>query len=211
MALDSYTNLKASVADWLNRGDLAAVIPDYIAMAEAQIGRRLVKDGPVREMMGRSDATIATEFVALPTDFLGARAFYLGANYLPLEYVDPEEIVRRKTLYPSVSGDPQVYSVVGGQFQFWPWSAGTFTGELTYWKRIPALSGSNATNWLLTTHPDAYLYGSLLQAAPYLREDDRVAVWEAAFGTILADIVAADKIARTSTNLGIQPVPGGTP
>ena len=41
MALSTYTELKASVADWLNRTDLTSVIPDFIALAEAQIERTL--------------------------------------------------------------------------------------------------------------------------------------------------------------------------
>jgi hypothetical protein len=59
MALDSYANLKSAVGDWLNRADLSAVIPDFIAMAEAQLSRRLVMDGPVREMMGRAGRAAA--------------------------------------------------------------------------------------------------------------------------------------------------------
>ena len=86
MALDSYAGLKAAVGDWLNRADLAAVIPDFIAMAEAQLSRRLVMDGPVREMMGRSDAVIDSEFTALPGDFLGLRALHLAGARAPLAF-----------------------------------------------------------------------------------------------------------------------------
>jgi hypothetical protein len=67
MSLDgTYAGLQASVADWLNRADLTAVVPDFIAMAEAQISRRLLMDGPVRMMMGRSDATVTAEFTDVP-------------------------------------------------------------------------------------------------------------------------------------------------
>lgn len=212
MALDgTYAGLQASVADWLNRSDLTALVPDLIAMATGQISDRLLKDGPIREMMGRSDATINAEFITVPTDFRGNRSFYLGANYLPLEYVDPEEIVRRKTLYPSQDGDPQAYTVVGGQFQFWPWNGSTFSGEIAYWKAIPALSVSNTSNWLLTRRPDIYLTAALTNSAPYLADDERLNVWGTMAATGIADLVGADKISRTSTNLGLQPVPGGTP
>lgn len=211
MALDSYAPLQTTIGNFLNRADLTSVIPDFITLAEGQIERRLMKDGPIREMMGRSDATINAEFIAVPTDFQGARAFYLAANYLPLDYVDPEEIVKRKTLYPRISGDPQCFSVVGAQFQFWPWNAGTFTGELTYWKRIPALSNTNTTNWLLTAHPDIYLYTSLVQSAPYLKDDSRLSVWGTLAATALDDLIGADKVARTAPHLSVGIVPGGTP
>ena len=39
MALSNYTELKASIADFLNRDDLTSVIPDFITLAESQINR----------------------------------------------------------------------------------------------------------------------------------------------------------------------------
>lgn len=72
MALDgSYDGLRASIADFLNRGDLTAAIPDFVTLAEGQIARYLVKNGPVRQMMGRSDATLDEEYETLPDDFMG--------------------------------------------------------------------------------------------------------------------------------------------
>lgn len=211
MALDTYANLQTSIGTFLNRADLTSIAPDFIALAEAQITRRIVKDGPVRQMMGRSDATINSEFVSLPNDFLGARAMILDGADNPLEFVEPEEIVRRKALYPNETGDPQIYTVVGGEFQFWPWVSGSYDGELTYWKSIPALSVSNTTNWLLTAYPDIYLYTSLLNSAPYLRDDPRLTVWGSLAEAAIADLIRADKLARTSTHLAISPVLGGTP
>jgi hypothetical protein len=197
MALDgTYSGLKASVASTLARGDLTASIPDFIAMAEAQISRRLVKDGPVADMMGRSDATITSEFVTVPADFMGARAIYLAGDTNPIEFVEPEKIIERKALYPNKSGAPSVFSVVGREFQFWPWTGGTYAAELTYWKRLPALSDTNTSNWLLRQYPDAYLYGACLQSAPYLKDDDRLTVWAGLLEAILADIVGADRVVR---------------
>jgi hypothetical protein len=209
----TFTGLQASVADWLNRSDLTAQIPDFVALAEAQIGRRLLKDGPVRRMMCRTDATVAAEFVAVPADFMGSRGLYLGGALTALEFVEPEKIVERKALYPTQDGDPTVYTVVGGEFQFWPWTGlGTYAAELTYWQRIPALATlNNQANWLLTLHPDAYLYGTLLQSAPYLKNDTRLQTWGTILETILGDIVAADKIERMAPHLAMAFRPGGTP
>ena len=41
MALSNYTELQASVADFLNRGDLTSVIPDFIKMTESELNRVL--------------------------------------------------------------------------------------------------------------------------------------------------------------------------
>lgn len=211
MALDTYSALQISVGGFLNRTDLATVIPDFIAMAEAQLSRRLIKDGPVREMLGRSDATINAEFISVPSDFMGAKAVYLAPNYHPLDFISPEEIVQRKTLYPNISGPPRAFSVVGGQLQFWPWGGSTFSGELTYWKRIPALSDVAPTNWLLAAHPDIYLYTALIQSAPYLKDDDRLTVWGTIADTGVTDLIGADKVSRSAPHLGVGIVSGGTP
>lgn len=211
MALDSYSALQAAIADFLNRSDLTAAIPSFITLAEAQINRRLMKDGPVRQMMGRSDATINAEFISVPSDYMGAKAIFLAPNYRPLAIISPEDLISRKTLYPNESGDPVAFAVVGGQLQFWPWCGGTFSAEMTYWKRIPALSDAAPTNWLLAEHPDIYLYTALIQSAPYLKDDARLQVWGTLAQTCLDDLVQADKTARSAPNMGVGIVPGGTP
>src|SRR6185437_725942 len=125
--------------------------------------------------------------------------------------LSPEEVVQRKTLYPSASGDPRAFSVVGGEIQFWPWSGGTFSAEMTYWKKIPALSDAAPTNWLLAGHPDIYLYTALIQSAPYLKEDARLSTWGTLAEAGVQDLVGADRTARSAPHLGVGIVPGGTP
>lgn len=211
MALANYAAVKTAVADELNRTDLSdTTLSLWIGLAEEQAEARLVDEGPVRQMMLRSDATINSEYIAIPNDFIAARAFYLTGSLNPLEFVDPEEINRRKALYPNETGDPQVWALVGSEFRFWPWaSGGSYSGELTYWQKIPVLSDSNTTNWLLTAHPSAYLYGALAQSGGYLKTD--ATGYLTAFQAVLSLIIAADKLARTSTHLAVSPVLGGTP
>lgn len=212
MALDSYANLQTSIAGWLNRADLTAAVPDFITLAEAQISRRLLMQGPVRRMMAKAAITVATEFVNVPADFMGVRTIYLTEdNSVQLQYCTPDEINQKKAETSQLTGNPQFFTIVGGQYQFFPAPQTSVTGEQTYWQRIPALSVSNTTNWLLAINPDAYLYGSLLQAAPYLKDDARVTTWGTFLETILADICAADRIERDSTFQAIPNVPGGTP
>lgn len=212
LTLASYSDLLAFAAVTLNRTDLTDYIPGWVAMAEGQITDRLIADGPVRQMMGRSDATIDDEYIAVPEDFEGARAIYLAPNYKPLDFISPEEIVQRKTLYPNESGDPQAFTVVGEELQFWPWGGGgSFTGEMTYWKRIPPLTSNNTSNWLLERRPDVYLYTTLIQSAPFLKADERLAVWGGLAQTGLADMVRSAKASRTAPHLSVGIVAGGTP
>lgn len=211
MALATYADIKTEVAVELNRTDISdTTLTRWIAMAESQAETQFMANGPVRQMMGRSDATIASEFIALPTDFLGAIAIYLASNYRPLDFISPEEIVKRKTLYPNASGDPTAFSVVDGELQFWPWTTGgSFTGEMTYWKKIPPLSNTNTSNWLLAAKPDAYFYGTCAQSGGYLMRD--MSGYLAASQAIIAGIIQADKASRTAPHLSVGIVAGGTP
>lgn len=214
MALAIYSDLKASIAGWLNWSDLTAAIPDFIALAEAQISRRLVMMGPVRAMMGRSDSTISSEFAAVPIDFMGARTINFAEDRTRLlEYCLPEEINRKKSFGGGTTGMPRFFSVVGGEFQFFPapGSGISYVAELTYWKRVPSLSDAAPANWLLNLHPDAYLYGALLQSAPYLKDDARIQSWGTFFETILSDIAAADRVERDSTFQTVPYLAHGAP
>lgn len=212
MSLASYSDLKASIGDWLNRADLTAAIPDFISLAEAQMNRRFVAEGPVRQMVARADATISTEFGTVPDDFMGTRAFYMNATpTLQLIYCEPEQILQRKAQTTQLTGCPRYFSVVGGEFQFFPAPSQAYSAELTFYQRIPALSVSNTTNWLLTLHPDAYLYGALAQSAPYLKDDARLAGWVQIYQAILSDIIQSNKIERTAPFLAVPDVAGTTP
>ena len=61
---------------------------------------------------------------------------------------------------------------------------------MLYRASVPALSDSVTTNWLLTSAPDAYLYGALLQAAPYLSDDNRIGVWGSLYENAITELNA---------------------
>ncbi len=64
---------------------------------------------------------------------------------------------------------------------------------LHYWRKIPALSATNADNWLLLKYPDLYRYASLQFAEPFLKNDSRVALWSSAAESILAEVETHDE------------------
>ena len=197
MALTTYAELKTSVGDWLNRSDLTTAIPDFISLAEAQIERNL----RTRQMIVRSTASLSTEYSAVPDDFLEAKTFKLDTNPpTPLQFETIDSMDNLSTVY-TASGKPAYFSVVGGQFRFVPTPDTTYTGELTYYAKLSKLSASNTTNWLLTAAPDIYLYGSLMQAAPYLQDDARITVWAALYKNGLEELKLADD--RSSTSGGV--------
>jgi hypothetical protein len=174
MALSTYAELKASVADWLNRSDLTSAITDFVSLAEAQMERDL----RTRQMIVRANATINTEYSALPDDYLEAKSFKLtGTNPIsPLVFQTINAMDDMQVSYTS-SGQPKYLCVIGGQIRVLPTPDTSYVSELIYYAKLSKLSASNTTNWLLTLSPDVDLYGSLLQAEPYLQDDARIQVW----------------------------------
>jgi hypothetical protein len=67
-----------------------------------------------------------------------------------------------------------------------------------YYAKIPTLSDSVTTNWLLTYHPDIYLYGALLHSAPYLKEDERASTWAALYSAAVARVNTASSRSTAS-------------
>ena len=182
MALNNYTALQASVADWLNRADLTAQIPDFILLAETQLNRQL----RTRDMLARQYTSATSQYLALPSDYAGIKSIQLNTSPVTrLDYAPPESMADRLNTHSI--GKPQIYTIVNNQIELAPAPDATYELEIVYWQRLPALA-SNSTNWLLTKHPDVYLYGSLLQAAPYLRDDDRIQVWQGLQQAALNDI-----------------------
>lgn len=192
MALSNYTELQASVADFLNRGDLTAVIPDFIKMTESELNRVL----RTREMSVRTQGPISKQYVKLPVDFLGLRNIELMTSPVTvLEYRNLQNLDAHRAI--DASGKPIFYSIMQNNIEFAPVPDSEYTLEIVYYQALPALA-DNTTNWLLDSHPDIYLYGSLMQSAPYLQADERIGVWAGKFQQILEQLKTSDEKARFS-------------
>ena len=73
-------------------------------------------------------------------------------------------------------GQPRYFTIFGGELELFPTPDAAYTLEMVYRRLIPPLA-LNASNWLLINHPDAYLYGALMEAEPYMKNDQRIATW----------------------------------
>jgi hypothetical protein len=197
MALTTYTELKSSLADWLNRTDLTSAIADFISLAEAQMERQL----RTRQMIVRANATFAAaaEYGTVPDDFLETKSIKLDTNPVTsLSFQTIEAMDQLSNTTYLSSGKPLYFTVVGNQFRLLPIPDGEYTAELVYYAKLTKLSSTVATNFLLTQAPDVYLYGSLLQAAPYLQDDARISVWSSLYLAGLEQLQVADDRGSTS-------------
>lgn len=198
MAITTYSELKSSVADWLNRDDLTSVIPDFIALSEAQYNRSIRH----RNMIVRSRASIDARYSATPPDWIQTVQLILLTNPVqPLNFITNEEINKRRAASSAVSR-PNSFTHVGTEIAVYPAPDSTYEGELVYYGKIPALSDSNTTNWLLDLSPDIYLYGSLIQATPYLRDDERLPMISSLYQRMIEDMNISNE--RTSGQTSTQ-------
>lgn len=179
MSLASYSDLVTAVGDWLDRDDLADRAPDFIRLAEARLNRLL--EDPDMEVISSSVA--AGDATALPADF-GSMVSISDGVGRQLKAIGPVEFAG---IDRSISGTPIYYTLEDNSISFAPANA-TAAIRMVYRRTIPALSVSNTTNWLLDRAPDAYLYGSLVQAEAFLAEDDRLGTWKSAFDEAIDEL-----------------------
>ncbi len=199
MALTNYTEIKSAVAEWLDRTDLTSNIPDFISLAEARINRDL----RIRAMETRSKATTTTSdrYIKLPTAYLQMRNIQLNTDPVtPLEFISLEMLDR---LYGSnTTGKPIAYSIVGEEFQVAPIPDAAYEIEVAYYKKFDTLgdgTGSTVTsNWLTLNAPDVLLYASLLEAEPFIKNDERIQVWLTGYENAIRKITDADDRDRHS-------------
>jgi len=200
MSISTYSELQSAVADFLNRDDLAAVVPTFISLAEARINRELRHF----DMEARSSLTIDGRYVDVPADWaetVRIHATFSGTTY-DLELISQNDMAQMRESGADATGRPQFYALTAGQIEVFPTPGESYTGEIVYYARIPSLSDGNTTNWLLTKYPDIYLYGALVHSAPYLDEDARAQTWAALYQSAVdAANMESDKARFSGTGL----------
>jgi hypothetical protein len=196
MAIGTFAELKTAAANWLDRSDLTDRIPEFITLAEARFNRVLrIRD---METVSTAISTAAgTREYDLPTGFVQMREFHLTTDPItPLSYITPE--IMSRIWAGSSRGKPEVFTVIADKVRLGPNPDAVYTTSMLYYKKITALSDSATTNDMLTNSPDIYLYGTLLEATPFIMQDERVGLWLAAFEKAVADIQNQDNKDRHS-------------
>ena len=197
MALTTYTELKASLADFLNRDDLTTVIPDFITLAESQINRDVRHWKMEARASGQQSG--GDEYMQIPADWVESIRLHLtGSGTSAVNLISRDAMADKRQKNEDTSGTVMYYTHADGQFQLYPTPSADTDFELLYIQKLDALSGSNADNWLLLDSPDVYLYGALLHSAPYLAEDERVAVWAQMYAASVQRLNEASESARFS-------------
>ena len=184
----TYAQLQTEIANWLDRSDLTARIPTFIELAEANFNRVIRQP----DMITKNDSfSISGRYTTLPTDTLEIVRIVLDLTpVIVLEYMTPEELSERRITLTG-TGKPYYFTIIGGstnQLEVLRSPDSTYTASIIYYTRIAALTDSATTNWLLTNHPDIYLFGALVQAEPYLKNDERMPMWTSMLDKALNDL-----------------------
>jgi hypothetical protein len=177
MTIATLGDLLSQVAAHLNRANLTAQIPLFVQLAEARIyygsEEQPFPSQPLRvaAMEQSAYATIASQYVELPCDYLAHRRLYLdGSPVKELKFYTPQDFWKKWDA--TITGCPKAFTIEGVNMAIGPVPDGTYTGRLLYYRKFPALAASTDTNWILTNTPGIYLWGALLEAYRFIRNSD---------------------------------------
>ena len=186
----TYSELKTSIANYLNRSDLTSDIDTFIDNVEAELNRRL----RTKDMIKRATATADSQYLTVPTDWLEAINVEITANnFSPLFQQSIESLDVYRKANNNSTGQPIYYAMVDDSIELAPSPDSSYTLQLTYYAKISALSDSNTSNFVSASHPDVYLYGALKHASIYLMEDERIPMFTQQFEKALEEMRLAQE------------------
>lgn len=195
MAITTYAELQTAVQKWAAKSEstFIATIPDFITVAETEINNLL----RTADMETRATATTTAgeAYLPVPDNFGGMRRLAItGDGGNPLEAVTPQYIDRK--YLNKANGQPCVFTVEDNLIRVGPTPDSAYSLEISYFKEVPALTDAEPTNWLLTSHPNVYLFGALKEAKPFLMDDARIPLWESKFDTAISRLQNRDRFDR---------------
>jgi len=190
----TYDSLVENIQSYLNRTDTATLekIPLFIMLAEQIIASQI-------KFLGNLTVNSSTMVAGQPIIDKPAR-WHKTVSMNVLVDGEHQPVLLRKYEYlreyapdATVTGTPVYY----GDYDYTHWLVAptpdiAYTFEVLYYERIQPLDSSNQTNWFTTYAPQALLYGSLLQAMPFLKNDERMPLWQQNYDLIMQTLKQED-------------------
>lgn len=201
MTIESYDDLQARMAKYLKRQDLNDLIPDFIMLAEEYFNDAVYTRARRQTFL----YTPTGYLLALPSDWERVIDVWYDGRQLEFRGAG-NNTAYSGAVNPSAFG---IYQIVGNSLAF---SANTASLgaklQVDYYNSLEPLSDTNESNWLLEDSPGTYLYGSLTQAAIYMRDDTRLALWQSLRDQAIQSSVDADEKSKTPVDGPLQIVAG---
>lgn len=200
MALSTFSDLTSAIADWLERGDLTARIPDFITLAESRLNREL----GIRSLESDAALTgvIGSRFIPLPAGFREAQNLWINRDSgqrETLRFTMPE-----LTLADTSPSEPRSWSIDGSNIAFERPCDQAYSFTL---RKVGGLSISESapTNLVLTNYPDLYLFGALTEAGTFLRDNELFTISDGRFQVALKEAKAKEARSKSLTTLSTEP------
>lgn len=196
--ITNYTTLSTAVGDYLARSDLSGFIPNFIQNWEERFYRQPRNWGAWMETA--YSGTVASDVIAVPSDFLAWKVVNVGGSLK--HKLQPVSLPMLYERYPrTTSGFPVWIARNGANFEFGPKPDSDYAVTGVYYAKQTVLrTDADGANWLTTNAPDLLLYGALLEAEPFLKNDARVALWHGFHDRALQDY--RDFLKATDTSGG---------
>lgn len=183
MAVGTVAEIKTAAADWLNRSDLSSQIDDFYSLALIEATRKLeTKIGTVvtEKTITASEATAKRFFE--PSDSLDIISI-TDSKGNPLTEVTYEEY----RAYTDTSGSPMVYARAESYIYIGPPPAENDVFTI----QSKALNASAYASYQASGSSfisDILLYGILMHAYVFLKDDNRVALFKQKFDELILDV-----------------------
>lgn len=203
-AVMTYDSLVDDISSYLERTDTATIqkIPQFIMLAEQVIASELKFLGNLKVVtsnMVASESVIDKparwrKTVSMNILVAGKRHPILLRKY---EYL--------REYWPDATQEDVPKFYCDYDYTHWlvaPTPDDDYAFEVLYYERIQPLDSSNQTNWFTQYAPQALLYGSLLQAMPFLKNDERIPMWQTQYAQIMSTLKDED-IARVGDRQAI--------
>ncbi len=208
MAMSTYAELCTAVASWLHRTDLTAQVPDFVMLAESEINA----DAHTRLMESDETVTITSGAytIALPDGYIEPIQLEIvisGQANITLLYQPPHRLLMN--VQAGASCRPYFWTVNGGNIEFPNLSDANYTMTFRMVKGFDL--ASTLTNTLIDTYPGIYLFGTLLQAAPYLKDVNMISVWQSRYDRLVAKMKRKEGRDRALTSLITDHPSAGNP
>lgn len=190
----TYDSLVDDISTYLERTDQATLekIPTFIMLAEQILAMDIKFLGNIKvaeSTMTQSDPVIAKparwrKTVSMNVTVAGEKFPVFLRKYEYLREYWPEA---------TQTDVPKFYCDY--DYDHWlvaPTPADDYAYEVLYYERVQPLDSSNQTNWFTQNAPQAMLYGTLLQAMPFLKNDERIPMWQAQYTQVVQTLKVED-------------------
>lgn len=193
-AVMTYASLYDDIASYLERSDTATLekIPTFIMLAEQVIASEIKFLGNLT--VNESTMVAGNAIIQKPARWHKTVSMnvLVDGEKKPV-FLRKYEYLREYWPDPTLTGIPDYYADY--DYEHWlvaPTPASNYSFEILYYQRLQPLDDTNQTNWLTVYAPQALLYGTLLQAMPFLKNDDRIPMWQAQYQQIMQVLKTED-------------------